>query len=52
MVKEFLIAYHLVNLSGKKYVKMYRKNSFFQKPKNIPFSTINEGGDEIQSLHL
>jgi len=28
------------------------KISLKQKPKNIPFSTKNEGGDVIQSLHI
>jgi len=52
MVKEFLIAHHLVKICGKKYVKLEKKISSFQKPKNIPSSAKNEGGDVIQSLHL
>jgi len=52
MVKEFLIAHHLVKISGKKYVKLQRKKSSFRKPKNVPSSTKNEGGEVIHSLHL
>jgi len=52
MIKELLIAHHLVKISGKKYGKLWKKNSSFQKPKNIPNSSKNEGGDVIQSLQL
>jgi len=49
MVKEFLIAYTLVKISGKKYVKVWRKKSSYQKPKNILSSTKTQGGVLFQS---
>jgi len=39
MVKELLIAHHLVKISGKKYVKLQKKKFSFQKPKKILNST-------------
>jgi len=51
MVKEFLIVHHLVKISGKKY-ELWRKNSSFQKPKNIPFSTKTQGEVVFQSYQL
>jgi len=48
MVKGFLIAHPLVRISGKKYAKLKRKNSSFQKPKNIPSSTKIQGGVVFQ----
>jgi len=39
MVKEFLIAHPLIKILGKKYAKLLRKNSSFQKSKNIQSST-------------
>jgi len=52
MVKEFLIAHPLIKISGKKYVKLLKKNSSFQKPKNIPSSTKTQGGIVFQSYQL
>jgi len=52
MVKEFLKAHLLVKISGKKYVKLQRKNSSFQKPKNILSSTKTQGGGVFQSYQL
>jgi len=49
MVKGFLIAHPLAKILGKKYVKLKRKNSSFQKPKNIPSSTKTQGGVVFQS---
>jgi len=49
MVKEFLTAHPLIKILGKKYVKLWRKNSSFQKPKNMLSSTKTQGGVVFQS---
>jgi len=48
-VKEFFIAHPLVKISGKKYVKLSRKNFFLQKLQNILSSTKTQGGGVFQS---
>jgi len=52
MVKEFLIAHPRVKILGKKYVKLKRKNSSFQKLLNIPSITKTQGRVVFQSYHI